>query len=35
MKITKRQLQRIIKEEVHSASLEKGRNFDYGKAKVE
>ena len=31
MKITKRQLRRIIKEEMHAVSLSKGRDLDYGK----
>ena len=31
MKITKRQLKRIIKEEMEAISLEKGRNLDSGK----
>ena len=30
MKISKKQLSRIIKEEVHAVSLEKGRDLDYG-----
>lgn len=29
MKITKNQLRKIIKEEMHSVSLEKGRDLDY------
>ncbi len=29
MKITKSQLRKIIKEEMHSVSLEKGRDLDY------
>ena len=31
MKITENQLRRIIKEEMHKVSLEKGRDLDYGK----
>ena len=31
MKITKKQLRKIIKEEMHTVSLDKGRDLDYGK----
>ena len=31
MKITKKELRKIIKEEMHKVSLEKGRDLDYGK----
>ena len=31
MKITKRQLRKIIQEEMQGVSLEKGRDLDYGK----
>ena len=31
MRISKRQLRQIIKEEMHAVSLSKGRDLDYGK----